>query len=280
MRIFAKMVLFVYVAIHMGACLPDPLEVEGVPVPEQQVVVGSQLIPNQFIAISLTKNFAALEAGPESDLESVLADLLISDVAVNISADGTPYRMIEIVSGIYGINDLPQIPGTQYTLSFLNPLNQDSTLAEATALPFVGFSNIDPILDYTEFDSLLRVKFSIDDPPGANWYMINAQSIGTSIDITTRPYTQLYTDEGVDGGVIEDQFTVLFRDFTERDTVLISMANISEEYFNFLQLRDNQQFLLLDGLGEPVNYTTNVDNGLGFFNVHIPDIRFFELKDL
>jgi hypothetical protein len=264
----------------MSACLPDPLEVEEVPLPEEQVVIGSQLIPDQFIAISLSKNFTALEAGPDSDLDDLIADLLVSEVDLSISVEGKDYAMLELVSGIYGINELPQEPGTRYTLTFINPINQDSTIAETVALPNIGFSSLNPVLDYTEFDSLLRVQFSIEDPPGPNWYMVNAQSIGTSIDISRRPFTQLYTDEGVDGEIIEDQFTVLFRDFTEEDTVLISLANISEEYFEFLELRDNQAFLLLDGLGEPVNYSTNVTNGLGFFNVHIPDIRIFLLNDL
>jgi hypothetical protein len=264
----------------MSACLPDPLEVEEVPLPEAQVVIGSQLIPDQFIAISLSKNFTALEAGPDSDLEALIADLLVPEVDMSIAVEGKDYALQELASGIYGINELPQEPGTKYTLSFVNPINLDSTIAETVALPGIRFSSLNPELHFTEFDSLLRVQFSIDDPPGPNWYMVNTQSVGTSIDISRRPYTQLYTDEGADGETIEDQFTVLFRDFTEEDTVLVSLANISEEYFEFLELRENQAFLLLDGLGEPVNYSTNVSNGLGFFNVHIPDIRIFLPDDL
>jgi hypothetical protein len=267
-------------ALLQVGCLPDPLEVEDVPIPEEQVVVGSQLIPDQFITISLTKNFTALEAGPSSDLEAVIADLLVPDVDVSIAVEGTNYQLTELVNGIYGVDDLPQEPGTLYTLSFVNPINLDSTYAQAVSLPFIGFSSINPMLDYTEFDSLLRVQFSIEDPIGPNWYMVNAQSVGTSIDISGRPFTQLYTDEGMDGEVIEEQFTVLFRDFTEGDTVLISLANISQKYFEFLELRGNQRFLLIEELGEPVNYPTNVTNGLGFFNVHLPDIRFFVLEDL
>jgi hypothetical protein len=266
--------------ILLAGCLPDPLEVEDVPLPEEQVVVGSQLIPDQFITLTLTKNFTALEAGLDSDLEAVITDLLLTGVDPTIRVDGQDYPMVELLDGIYAVDDLPQEPGTLYTLSFINPINLDSTSAQALALPFIGFSSLDPVLDYTEFDSLLRVQFSIEDPPGPNWYMVNAQAVGMSIDLGRRPFTQLYTDEGSDGEVIEDQFTVLFRDFTEEDTVLISMANVSEEYFKFLELRGNQQFLLIEELGEPVNYPTNVRNGLGFFNVHLPDIRIYVLDDL
>jgi len=279
-KIIRIAIVCLMVVTLLAGCLPDPLEVEDVPLPEEQVVVGSQLIPDQFIALSLTRNFTALEAGVDSDLEAVLANLLVTGVDPAITVDGQDYPMVELLDGIYAVDDLPQEPGTLYTLSFINPINLDSTSAQAISLPFIGFSSLDPVLDYTEFDSLLRVQFSIEDPPGPNWYMVNAQAVGTSIDVGRRPFTQLYTDEGLDGGVIEDQFTVLFRDFTEEDTALISMANISEEYFKFLELRGKQQFLLIEELGEPVNYSTNVRNGLGFFNVHLPDIRFYVLDDL
>ena len=270
----------VFIILLLNACVPDPLEVDGVPLPEEQVVVGSQLIPDQFVAVSLSRNFTALDAGPNSDLDSVLQSILITDVELTLKVNGTNFLMTEIVDGIYGVNEIPQEPGTKYTLSFTNPINGQLSQASTEVLPFIGFSYVKPEMFITSYDTLLRVGFSIQDPPGANWYMLNIQQIGLSIDLAERPFTQLYDDNDVNDGLLEDEFTVLFREFESQDSVLISMANISREYFEFLELRNNQQFLLLDALGEPVNYPTNVSNGLGFFNVHIPDIRFFILDDL
>ncbi|MCG8307044.1 MAG: DUF4249 domain-containing protein [Cytophagales bacterium] len=280
MNIHEKIRILIAVAVFLNACLPDPLEVDGIPVPEEQVVVGAQLIPDQFIAVSLSRNFNALEAGPDSDLDSILQDILMPGIDVKLTANNTDYTMAELFPGIYGINDVPQEPGTRYRLSFINPVNGQSTHADAIALPFVGFAEVQPKMHLTSYDTLLRISFRIQDPPGPNWYMVNAQPMGRSFDLSERPFTQVYDESDVEGSILEDEFTVFFRDFSSQDTVLVSMANISREYFEFLELRDNHQRLWLDALGEPVNYPTNVHNGLGFFNVHVPDIRFFLLEDL
>lgn len=264
----------------LGACLPDPLEVEDVPRPEEQIVIGSQLIPDQFIAVMLTKNFTALEAGPNSDLDSVLLDLLISDIDLTITTNNIDYPMTEVLQGVYGVNEIPQQVGTRYTLSFTNPINGLPTSADAVALPFVAFSKVKPELKETSYASLLKVDFKVDDPPGSNWYMVNVQHLGSSVNLIERPFTMVYDETDIKENVLEDEFTVFYREFSNEDTVLISMSNISEEYFEFLKLRNNQQMLLFDGLGEPVNYPTNVHNGLGFFNVHLPDVRIFLPEDL
>lgn len=280
MNLLKDILLNLMVLTLLGACLPDPLEVEEVPSPEEQIVIGSQFIPNQFIVVSLTKNFTALEAGPDSELDSVLIDLLIPEIDMTITSNDVVYPMTEILRGIYAVGEIPQLSGSKYTLSFTNPINGLPTNAEAVALPLIEFTELTPELHYTTYADLLRVNFKIEDPPGDNWYMVNVQRTGVVTSLTERPFSKVYDQSDIDGNILEDEFTVFYREFTEQDTVLISTANISEGYYEFLKLRNNQQALLLDGLGEPVNYPTNVENGLGFFNVHIPDFKIFLLEDL
>ena len=279
MRIYLVTLALIWMGIQFVSCIPDPLEVKDVPIPESSPVVGSQIIPDQFIVITLTQNFNALTAGPDSDFESVIDDLLLGDVEVFVEADDEMYELEELIDGVYAINDLPQSPGTRYTLQFQNPFNLDTTSAVAYSLPLVSFDRIIPKLNFTEYDTLLEVHYSFKDAPGPNWYMINVQKLDSEIELLNRPFVELLSDEEFDGTQKEDDFTVFFRDFSDEDTVLISLTNISEPYFEFLELRNNQQYLFLDGLGEPVNYPTNVNNGLGFFNVHLPDIRLFDLSE-
>lgn len=280
MKIIHHVFILIVGVYLLYSCLPNPLEVESIPIPDDQVVIGTQIIPDQFLVMSLTKNFTALEAGPDSDVDSLLNAILMSDIEVQVTIEGNAYPINEISPGIYGGTNLPQTPGATYTLSFENPFNNSLTIAETTLLPPIQFAEVRPILNYTPFDTLLTVTFSLQDPEGPNWYMLNAQKVGQDIDLTERPFTELLSDEDFDGELYEGSFEVFFRDFSPRDTVLISLANISEGYYDFLELRNNQLFLFLDGIGEPVNYQSNVQNGLGFFNLHIPDIRFFDLRNL
>ncbi len=45
-----------------------------------------------------------------------------------------------------------------------------------------------------------------------------------------------------------------------------------------MELRQDNRFSLVEFLGEPINYPTNVVGGKGFFNLYIPDIRTFVLE--
>lgn len=264
----------------LNACLPNPLEVDGIPTPEEQVVLGSQFIPDQFLVLSLSKTITALEAVPSEKIDSLINAILIPDLDIKINLQNTTYQLNQLSPGLYGADDLPQIPGEMYSVYFINPFNQDTTRAQSRLLPQIPFDKVEPTLRYTEFDTLLTVNYSLNDPLGSNWYMLNTQKISSEdYNLTRRPFTELLSDKDFDGELYEGSFEVFFRDFSPQDTVLISIANISEDYFNFLELRNQQEYLLLDELGEPVNYPSNVENGLGFFNLHIPDIRFFDLSE-
>jgi hypothetical protein len=282
-NIFAKnhhLLLFVCLSLLIYACFPEPLDVEGVPSPDNQVVVNSQIVPDQFLAVSITRNFSALTAGPQSNIDSFLTTLLISDLEIHIRADGQTYIMDSVSEGIYGLDELPQEAGTLYELSFINPFNGDTTRASTTMMEFVGFESLETSLLVNEFDTLLDVQYSLIDPPGKNWYMINVQELDSSIDITNRPFTELISDENFEDELYQSSFTVFFRDFEPQDTILISLTNISEEYYEFLELRNEQRYQFISELGEPVTYPTNVINGFGFFNAHLPDIRIIQADSL
>ena len=47
--------------------LPDPLEVDDIPVVKPQIVVSSQIVPDQSLVVLLTKTFGALGANDDSD---------------------------------------------------------------------------------------------------------------------------------------------------------------------------------------------------------------------
>ncbi|MTI39882.1 DUF4249 family protein [Fulvivirga lutimaris] len=267
-------IVFLCVSALLTACLPEPLPVNNVPVLENTVVVGSQELPDEFIAISLSKSFGALDAGPDSDIEALLDELLIDSVEMFIEVAGQNYQLQNLTNGIYLGTDIPEIVGEEYTLSFINPLNKKPVVSKSNLLPFIGFDSLEISLNETAFDTLINVNLWIEDPAQKNWYMVNVQTFNEDYDIQARPYTELLDDIDFNGELYNHKFTIPFRDYEPGDTIFVSMANINEEYYEFLKLRKDQRFSLLDGLGEPINYPTNVENGLGFFHTHQPDIRF------
>lgn len=256
------------------SCLPDPLPVNGIPGPDQTVVVGSQNLPNQFMVISVTESFNALDGGREDDYEELIQTLLVDSLELTVEVDDQLFVLQDTVPGVYFGADIPQIEGASYTLSFENPFNGLPVFASAELQPFVGFDSASIFIEVNEFDTLVNVSLQLDDPPGPNWYMVNVQLINEEFDFNVSPFTELFDDAGRDGELIDYDFRVFFRDYAEGDTVLVSMANISQEYYQFLDLRTTRR-PFFGGLGEPINYPTNVENGLGYFHMHIPDVRLF-----
>ena len=264
-----------FLALIISACEPDPLPVDGVPSPEKTVVIGSQNLPSEFMAISVTENFNALEGGTEDDFEELIQTLLLDGLDLTVEVADSSYLLNEIdQTGVYVANGIPEMVGEIYTLSFLNPFNEETVIASEKLLPFIGFDSVNIFIEETPFDSLVNVVMRLEDPPGPNWYMINVQLINEDFDFNTRPFTELLTDTVSEGSVIDYEFRVFFRDYEPGDTVMVSMANISKDYFDFLDLRGTRRGFV-GSLGEPINFPTNVDNGLGYFHMHIPDVRIF-----
>src|SRR3979490_3155982 len=52
--------IIIAAASWLSGCLPDPLDVKNVPTLQPHIVVSSQVIPGQSIAILLTKSIGAL----------------------------------------------------------------------------------------------------------------------------------------------------------------------------------------------------------------------------
>ncbi|MEQ8576271.1 MAG: hypothetical protein RIB63_19550 [Fulvivirga sp.] len=94
-------IVFFCASALLTACLPEPLPVNNVPVLENTVVVGSQELPDEFIAISLTKSFGALDAGPDSDIEALLDELLIDSVEMFIEVVGQNYQLQNLTNCFY-----------------------------------------------------------------------------------------------------------------------------------------------------------------------------------
>lgn len=271
--------LLITAMLALSACIPDPLAVEGIPVVKPEIVVSTQIVPDESLVVLLTKTFGALEASEESEPEDLLEQIAVSDAEVVIMGPRGSYTLLALGSGVYGGVDIPFEAGQEYSLHV-----KSESLGEVTATtivkPQVLFDAIEAELEYTEFgDTLAQITYRLNDPSERNWYMLNVLEIEQdelleSI-LNPRDFIRLLEDSEFNGLSYRETFRVFPRDFAPDDTIAVYLSNIDQTYYDFIQLRVDNRFSFIQFLSEPVNYPSNVKGGKGFFNLYIPDIRFF-----
>ncbi|HMG93328.1 MAG TPA: DUF4249 domain-containing protein [Chryseolinea sp.] len=266
----------------MISCLPEPLSIDGLPVVKPEIVVSTQMVPDRSLVVLLTKTFGALEGSNDSDPEELLQQIAVDDAVVVITGPDRSDTLVNIGYGFYGDVIIPFVAGEEYSL-YVN----SASLGEITATTYVKeqiqFEDIEAGLYFNGFgDTLAEVTHTFLDPPGKNWYMLNVQEVEQEdiVENLLNPnsFMKLHDDVDFEGNELEETFRVFPRDYHAGDTIAVSLSNISSDYYEFLQLRVDNRFSLVQYLSEPVNYPSNINGGRGFFNLYIPDVEFFVLK--
>ena len=266
----------------VSSCLPEPLDVKGIPVVKPQIVVSTQIIPDQSVVVLLTKTFGALDASDDSDPEELLKQIAIDDATVTIAGPQGTYELEPLENGLYGGLIIPFEVGEAYELK-VNSESLGQVSAVTTVKPLVSFDDIKAELVFNGFDdTLAQITYQLSDPVEQNWYMLNVQQIERDevLDdlLNPRAFTRLMDDQNFNGRVHKETFRVFPRDFIPGDTIAVLLSNISKDYYDFIDLRLDNRFSFVEYLGEPVNYPSNVKGGKGFFNLYIPDVKVFVLE--
>ena len=273
--------LIALAGIACESCLPEPLEVNGIPVLTPHIVVSSQVVPGQSIAVLLTRSVSALEAGSSTNADSLLNAVVINDANVVISWQDETDTLQFLGTGIYGSASTPLIAGEAYTLRVESP-SMGIVTAQTNMNARVSFDDVSASLQIEDKDTLGSVSYAFTDPPGQNWYMLNVQRYhdpeNLINNLNPRIFIKAMSDADFSGNVRSETFTVPFRRFHAGDTVSVTLANISQEYYNYLKTRIDGQNSISEFVSEPVNLPTNVQGGYGYFNMQIPDTRFFEMR--
>lgn len=274
--------LWMAIVVLATACIPDPLEVNDIPQLEPKIVVSSQMIPGLAVAVLLTKSVGALDASEDSDPEELLDQILIDDARVTIEGNGTSFELQYIGSGLYGAVGANLVVGRSYTLD-VNSSSLGTVQATTTVKPLVQFQDIGTSIYIVGRDTLAQVDYTIADQEGKNWYMMTAQRI-TRRNLEDRilnPWvaTELLDDVTFEGGTKTDNFKLLFDEVKAGDTLAVLLSNIDKDYYDFMKIREDTRFGLASYVGEPINYPSNVEGGLGWFNLYFPDVRVFVLGE-
>jgi hypothetical protein len=265
--------------ITLQSCLPEALDVDAVPVIKPQIVVSTQIFPAQGVVVLLTKTFGALDANDDSDPLTLLSQIAVNDAVVTIDGPAGLHTLDFLATGTYGDTSITFAAGEEYHLH-VSSEELGEVRATTRVKPMVAFSEIDAELFYNGFDdTLAQITYTFEDSVENNWYMINVQEVEREDVIENllnpRAYTILIDDADFNGESYGEQVRVWPRDYKSGDTIAVSLSNISEEYFRFMQLRLDNRFSFVEFISEPVNYPSNVVGGRGYFNLYIPDARIF-----
>lgn len=267
----------------LASCIPEPLEVKNIPQVAPEIVVSTQMISDQALIVWLTRTFGALDASEDSDPEELLKQLAVNDAVVTITGPSGTDTLELSKHGFYGGRNLSFEAGKTYQLHI-----KSETLGTVSAITSVQdqieFEEVEASLWYDIYDdTLVQVNYLFRDPPERNRYILNVQKISEEEFeqhiFNSRAYTLLLEDDEFNGLLYENQLDLPVRGYAPGDTVVVSLSNISEEYYRFLKMRIDNRTGFLEFLSEPVNYPSNVTGGKGFFNLYVPDVRPFILED-
>jgi len=271
-----------FLLLLLWRCVPEPLDVDGLPVVKPQIVISSQIIPDKSLLVLLTKTFGALEASDDSDPEELLKQIAVDDALVTLSGPDGTYELEFLDNGLYGGMPISFDEGEEYTLHVVSESLGDVS-ATTTVKPMISFDEIKADLVLNGYDdTLAQITYRISDAIEKNWYMVNVQEVERTdiVDnlINPRAFTRLFEDSEFNGETYQETFRVFPRDFIPGDTIAVSLSNISKEYYDFMRLRLDNRYTFVEYLSEPVNYPSNVKGGKGFFNLYVPDFRMFVLE--
>lgn len=281
-RILLSIASVVIGSIGLLSCFPDALLIEGIPKIKPQIVVSTQIVPDESLVVLLTKTFGALDASEDSDPEELLEQIAVDDAIVVITGPSSVDTLLSIGNGIYGGISIPFAAGEQYHL-YVKSESLGEVTSTTTVMTQVTFAGIEAELYASSpDDTLAQITHAFNDPVGKNYYMLNVQEIEREdvVQNILNPgaFTRLLLDDEFDGQRYQETFRVITRDYSRGDSIAVSISNVSKDYYDFLKLRMDNRFSLVEYLGEPVNYPSNVEGGKGYFNLYIPDFRAFVLE--
>ncbi|HYG02638.1 MAG TPA: DUF4249 domain-containing protein [Chryseosolibacter sp.] len=274
---YTPALIFSVLAIIFTSCLPDSLEVKSIESAPAQIVVTSSVLPDTSIAILVTRSIGALEAGSDTDIQTLVKEIAINDANVTITTQGQTYELILMQDGVYQSLGIPIVPGNEYSLEVSCPAYGKVT-AKTIVQPRVNFDTVKADVWNNGYNTYLaQVAYSITDPTSENYYMINVQGAARASLIANMvnpdAYTRFFDDKPFNGDNYSEIFRAAPKNYYRGDSIAVSISTLTRDYYDYLKVRVQNRMGLVEVFSEPVTYPTNVNGGRGFFTLHLPDVK-------
>jgi hypothetical protein len=274
---FYGSVIAVIAALGFSSCMPDPLDVDDLNLPGTRIVVSSLILPDNSVAVLLTKSIGALEASDDSDPRDLIPKIAINDAVVTITVNDSIYYMKLLQDGVYQGIGIPLVPGRECHLNVVSGSLGTVTASTVVQAP-IYFDTVTAEPYINEYnDYWAQVTYTIKDPPAPNYYLLNVQKAKRKdlVENILKPdaYTRQVEDKTFDAQEFSEMFRAMHKNFYPGDSIEVSLSNVSLDYFNYVTLRLENQLELVEVFSEPIYYPTNIQGGRGFFTLHLTDVR-------
>lgn len=267
----------VYVLAVLPGCNPEPLEIDGIGRPVPQIVVSSMILQDSTVCVILTRSVSAVEASGNMNYEELMAEVALNDARVEIRTGGKAFRLKLFRDGIYQHKEIPLVEGERYEL-FAESRSMGEISASAIMQPFVSFDTVSATVVHFPVENYwLDTRFGWTDPGGKNYYILSIQGASrkslTERVVNPRATTRAIDDENFAGMPYQGDLLVTEKYFRFSDSIAFTLSNVSKEYFEYVQMRVENDLELVHYFAEPIEYPTNVAGGRGFFNMYYSDLR-------
>lgn len=283
-------ILAIVALLSLDSCRPDPIPIK-IPKAESKMAVASQVIPNSVMLISLSRTFDALTPTDTNPGNDLLNQILVAHARVTVSYNGKTDTLFKVAPGFYGTITTPLIEDVQYTLNVFDSSSGKSISAQTRLMKRIFLDTAFTQFEMKKGDSLHWLNLTFKDIPGEDYYMVNIYKNTDFIKtgaINPANIFNINNNGDVSTLALSDQTfsnsthtqKIDISNFRKGDTCTVTISRIDKIYYTYLiQKQRSAQNGLGNFFGEPVNYTTNVNNGYGFFTAHWPDARILILKE-
>lgn len=277
LKFFYGSVMVAIAILGFVSCMPDPLDVDDLNLPGTRIVVSSLILPDNSVAILLTKSIGALEASDDSDPRDLIPEIAINDAVVTITVNDSIYNLKLLQDGVYQGIGIPLVPGRECHLNVVSRSLGTVTASTVVQAP-IYFDTVTAEPYINEYnDYWAQVTYTIKDPPDPNYYLLNVQKAKRKdlVENILKPdaYTRQVEDKTFDAQEFSEMFRAMHKNFYPGDSIEVSLSNVSLDYFNYVTLRLENQLELVEVFSEPIYYPTNIRGGRGFFTLHLTDVR-------
>lgn len=290
-----KLTYFIGFLFIWQACAPEDVLIDVTPAPSQ-VAISSQMLGENVLLITLSRSFSALNPNALEDLEEdFIGELLVDSAFVTVNSQGFVDTLFEIGPGLFAGELSQATVGADYHLSIFDSTTSETIRATTQLQEQIALDTAFLEVNIEEEDTTFIAHYQFKDPPEENWYitqatafsgisleeLFNAEIVGDSIVFENDSVPDLFTGE--DNAAL--LYTRLLADITFQDsevrntitlpeqpmdTILFSLTHVSEGYFRYLDAQQRNGGVLASIGSEPINFPSNVENGLGYFAMNQP----------
>lgn len=274
------------------SCRPKPIDIE-VPQKPGKLSISSVAFGDRSIFVSAGYSIEAafdLADTSQERRKTLLPELTVDSGLVTITELGhLPDTLKMYNPGLYGRNNLQLKPYAQYVLTVIDHRKGTAISATTTYLPRPQIEELQPEITRTEKDATVKLHIKLSDIKSGEHFFIGYSTNPNVISAMTPLLTglgalqsfeakqiELINGDKAVNGQIEHRFTLPVQ---ATDTLVVQVGRIDEKYFKYLDAYKRTGFLLNQVSGEPINLPTNINPGLGYFSLYVPQRTRFYLNE-